>query len=163
MAGVNGHNKSSTAMVVPAASDRGEHFLPGMIDEQCTSIGYADSSDTAVCLAGACSTIEIVQTSCQQSWTCFLLSGMLWPRWPSAADMRAGYVFAMPKPAAWRMRAQAPGAPLMQIEYGVLQRLRELRSSSALARLALLFPTDVVRAIGDMNSAGGDLRRVQVG
>ena len=70
----------------------------------------------------------------------------------------------MQKPAAWRMRAQAPGAPLMQIEYGVQQGSRELRPlASALARLALLFPTTVVLAIGDMNSGGGDLRRVQVG
>ena len=164
MADVNGDNKPSTAMVAPAASNRGEHFLPGMIDGQCTSVGYADSSDTAVCLAGACSTIEIVQKSCQQSWTCFLLSGMLWPRWPSAADMRAGRVFALQKPVTWRMRAQAPGGPLMQIEYDVPQGSRELRPlASALARLALLFPTAVVLAIGDMNSGGGDLRRVQGG
>jgi hypothetical protein len=151
-------------MVVPAASDRGEHFLPGMIDGQCTSITYADSSDTAVCLVGACSMIGIVQTSCQQSWTCFLLSGLLWPRWPSVPDMRAGYVFAMQKPASWRLCVQTPSVMRMQIEYGVQQGSRELRPlASALARLALLFPTAVVLAIGDMNSGGGDLRRVQVG
>lgn len=52
----------------------------------------------------------------------------------------------------------------MQIEYDVPQGSRELRPlASALARLALLFPTTVVLAIGDMNSGGGDLRRVQGG
>jgi hypothetical protein len=162
MAGVNGGNNPSTAMVVPAASDRGEHFLPGMIDGQCTSITYADSSDTAVCLVGACSMIGIVQTSCQQSWTCFLLSGLLWPRWPSVPDMRAGYVFAMQKPASWRLCVQTPSVMRMQIEYGVQQGSRA-SPALAIAWAALLFPTDVLLAIGDMNSTGEDLKRVQGG